>query len=1333
MSAEHIIEQLRWESYFDAQHKAYELQNYLSHFTRFQLGALCNEIFAELVPAGQIWQIDRVDLDIGEISLQDLPWQLPLRIKARLTEFIAGALTAPNSVRKISITQTASHTSGANERLCELLQYFFTTGLLPWWAPKGINPLQVFDGLVSDNNAILTELLYRQGQKLPIRRRMVKQLNDLRLGKLVQLLEPGNKTLVITYVEDVCALQAKKLLAPVTAGEFKEQIWLSVLTYLLVDRGSLFNTMAFLRSSLFQLAQRFGVEYRQLLANLAAAAQSLHAIGLQPPQFITAILAIDAQDNPAAESISNHLAPGAWNLLTQWLNTGGQGNTPAHSHTACERNLSIRSSEDVLYWLAREDRQRLKQYFDTFGNKSAVQKRMVEHFSAQALSIVVHLIEPGESRFILQHVKNTQGVVSDRPSFNKLVWQIVLAYLFNNEGSYFNRRQFIIWTLQRVANAHNLKLANVLDLVVHRMQAESANVQYVELLRILIALQVRQRNLFAPQQRDLVQPKSLASPSMPRWLHQQLLQLINQSRLEQEPELITAQRLQMFLAVNQWSWVFKLLMPEQANHWIKLCHSFRRALECNPLLGMCCPELFELGLNALYATALIFSRDNLPWCGASVKAQFATQIEQSLMRAGFKQNKAAVEQPQYGSVNRDDACPAELIINPITIPQPVGGGLALHKAIEECFIEPLESAQFRYKRTAAQLGQVSQLLAYYCTSIGNKGLSAEFSDEHQALELSINKIKPADFIAWLSRQPNKYKWIQLVLTAPGRQRKIFINYFAATISYPAQPIQTLLRVLQAEHNSPLPARELAHLLITMYWSLWFGMGAAPIHQVLACLFYRCSLAWWPALSRNKNIHHAARQLTDHPVWARALTDQLVKLPAAINTYLPMQKSRLQRTRSLALIPVVLDLPPYQLVQQAGLVSALRHYLITGRFPSYWLCTGNPDVRFILTALARYAPAKLAKVVRGMANNSVGLKRLVQHLALDELIAGLGEEFNFGAKVLGASKQGRQRCVHSSVLVVNPCYTQRLIKDPTPKLVFVAFSRLYEPIVRAQMHEFLSSLSRINMGRLSTSELEIQLYTLILAKADRAVCSLCQFKTILKEYFWLLISRLQVKVDTLQRAFDVVQLGYSKQLAGAVCSALACYSRSASLPHPPLIDSGAERIPACDYQGGIIPVFNAGLVLVQAFLPLLLARLNCLDGAIFPNLLAQIRAVHITQYLVTGLTGTPEYLLPLNKILCGVAIEEPVNISVEISLPEQEICLSLLHSLLARWPEGGSSSVEGLRGNWLVREGTLTERTDHWDLIVEKRPYDLLLDKSVFSYSIIKLPWMPKPLYVTWPT
>ncbi len=163
----------------------------------------------------------------------------------------------------------------------------------------------------------------------------------------------------------------------------------------------------------------------------------------------------------------------------------------------------------------------------------------------------------------------------------------------------------------------------------------------------------------------------------------------------------------------------------------------------------------------------------------------------------------------------------------------------------------------------------------------------------------------------------------------------------------------------------------------------------------------------------------------------------------------------------------------------------------------------------------------------------------------------------------------------------------------------------------------------------------------------------------------------------------------------------------------------------------LPVKNAGLVLCQSYIPVLLERLNLVEQDQFVRPESRLSAVHYLRYLVTGQTTGQDLLL--DKLICGLPLTVPIEQDFTVSQSDAEMIDSLLESLVNYWPAIGSSSIEGFRGNWLVREGTLSEASESWNLIVEKRSYDILLERFPLAYSVVKLPWMSKPLHVTWPT
>ena len=127
-----------------------------------------------------------------------------------------------------------------------------------------------------------------------------------------------------------------------------------------------------------------------------------------------------------------------------------------------------------------------------------------------------------------------------------------------------------------------------------------------------------------------------------------------------------------------------------------------------------------------------------------------------------------------------------------------------------------------------------------------------------------------------------------------------------------------------------------------------------------------------------------------------------------------------------------------------------------------------------------------------------------------------------------------------------------------------------------------------------------------------------------------------------------------------------------------------------------------------------------------------RALMAMQFLACGFSQAEEAHLVLNKILCGLDPSAPVPAKAIFTEAETGMMDGLLHAVMNHWPQSGASSLEGFRGNWLLRDGVLADQPDHWGLTVARRPWDILLSKSPFSYAVIKLPWMTRALYVTWP-
>ena len=163
----------------------------------------------------------------------------------------------------------------------------------------------------------------------------------------------------------------------------------------------------------------------------------------------------------------------------------------------------------------------------------------------------------------------------------------------------------------------------------------------------------------------------------------------------------------------------------------------------------------------------------------------------------------------------------------------------------------------------------------------------------------------------------------------------------------------------------------------------------------------------------------------------------------------------------------------------------------------------------------------------------------------------------------------------------------------------------------------------------------------------------------------------------------------------------------------------------------IYIRNAGLILLWPFLNRFFVKIGLVQNNIFINIISAQRAALLLQYLIDNSTEIPEHILPLNKILCGIDLLEPIDTNLKITEPERAECENLLSAVIQNWSILKNTSVEGLRKAFLQRNSILRIRDGSWLLQVERESYDILLDKIPWSIGVIKLPWMDNILYVEW--
>jgi hypothetical protein len=162
------------------------------------------------------------------------------------------------------------------------------------------------------------------------------------------------------------------------------------------------------------------------------------------------------------------------------------------------------------------------------------------------------------------------------------------------------------------------------------------------------------------------------------------------------------------------------------------------------------------------------------------------------------------------------------------------------------------------------------------------------------------------------------------------------------------------------------------------------------------------------------------------------------------------------------------------------------------------------------------------------------------------------------------------------------------------------------------------------------------------------------------------------------------------------------------------------------------VDDAGLVILWPFLDRLFQRAGLLDERRqFVDEHAPMQAIALLSQLAFEDPEPPEFRLPLAKLLCGLPPEAGFLLERPPAPEHLDECERLLAAVIGHASILHDMPVASFRATFLQRAGALSVRDGAWLLQVERHAHDLVLERFPWSWSWVKLPWMPDPLRVEW--
>ncbi|MCR9250567.1 MAG: contractile injection system tape measure protein [bacterium] len=268
---------------------------------------------------------------------------------------------------------------------------------------------------------------------------------------------------------------------------------------------------------------------------------------------------------------------------------------------------------------------------------------------------------------------------------------------------------------------------------------------------------------------------------------------------------------------------------------------------------------------------------------------------------------------------------------------------------------------------------------------------------------------------------------------------------------------------------------------------------------------------------------------------------------------------------------------------------------------------------------------------------------------------------------------------------------------------------------------LKQLFALNSTSFSTTKFDRTFFEFILENKEET-----NIQTLIKSAIKILQTAFNISTDSLD-PIQIEKIGLDPRLFD-----LSVKSKSEEKPQEQSAVSEQLSYNPNESLKDHLLINTAGIVIFSPYLTRYFDLLEMTKNGQFKDVETALRAVHLLNFIATGKSAAPEHELMLNKVLCGVPILHPLPMEIDISDKEREITEGMIKgAVLQNWDRMKNSSIEALREGFLIRDGYLSEKDKSWELKVEKKTLDILMESIPWSFSTVKLPWMEKLMNVEW--
>lgn len=467
-SHQYSIQQVKLDVDFFSKERAYELQNKLSGLYHQQIHRTLYDFFQRTLPENLLIRKDSLVVDLGSMRYEQLENELPKRLTAALEELFAPLLSKESTAAQWTGQGFESLSPHTGDLF--LVEFYLLKGTFPWQiaVDHGLTWKSILDRLYTNDRSGLANLLQRLGKQLEVRKRLAFQSSEEDMEKIIITIIPVEASAILSYKKKITEIQQDQQIIRTDAADFGSAVSFFILTYLLLEQGSLFSQKIFIKSVLAQMAAHYNVSYRSVLSVLH---ESLIVIRYKTGTAGTLFALIDELEGErSTENRTKHIraveVPDALILhekisLLQYYLYNGTLPSWSDSFSISKEELAAHL-EEVMRAIPNTVREMI---FSLITTSASAAERIRELLPVNGFIAFNRFLWPVEADFLEEymlllvhsHEKGLLGT-SNTGSFEELLSKMLMKYLSDRGNQQLDKQDFIRFSLHYLSKHNSIRL-----------------------------------------------------------------------------------------------------------------------------------------------------------------------------------------------------------------------------------------------------------------------------------------------------------------------------------------------------------------------------------------------------------------------------------------------------------------------------------------------------------------------------------------------------------------------------------------------------------------------------------------------------------------------------------------------------------------------------------------------------------------------------------------------------------------------------------------------------------------------------------------------------------